>query len=181
MKHLALFVVFTSLLLPAEIFSQEVSLRKKNKILPFPNKELSVQSIGIWSRYDTLEYILDPIKGWKLINANQDSITVARVLHWRDTLVLRKSERYPDGFRYGYDLKKEGQKLTRLYFVETSEQKRFAWSDIDLIKYPTYSGKGNGCMGCLLIPGFNIGFIIWASNRWKAHTINMKEWELIID
>ncbi len=181
MKYFSLFIVFYFLLTPSEIFAQEVFLKKKKKIFPIPNKNLSDQSIGIWSRYDTLAYIQDPIKGWKLFNATKDSLTVMRAIQWRDTLVSRKSGRYPDGFKYGYDLKKDGKKITRLYSVETSAYKRIAWSDVYFIKYPTYTGNESGCMGCLLIPGFNIGFIIWASNRWKAHTINMKEWELIID
>lgn len=181
MKFISLFIVFYFLFTPSENFAQEVFLKKKKKIFPFPNKNLSEQIIGIWSRYDTLEYIEDPIKGWKLLNATKDSLTVLRAIQWRDTLVLRKSGRYPDGFKFRYDLKKDGQKLTSLYFVETTTQKKIAWSDIYLIKYPTYGGNGSGCMGCLLIPGFNIGFIIWASNRWKAHIINIKEWKLIIN
>jgi hypothetical protein len=181
MKCLSLFIVFYFLFSPNEIFAQDIFLKKKKKTFPFPNKNLSDQSIGVWAKDNTLEYISDPVKGWKLVNASKDSVTVERAIKWRDTIIRRKIGIYPQGFIYGYDFRKDGQKLTKLYCVENSEQKRFAWSDIDVIKYPTYSGNGNGCMGCLLIPGFNIGFIIWASNRWKAYTINMKEWELIID
>ena len=63
--------------------------------------------------------------------------------------------------------------------VISDEKRSIAWQEVSEIRYPTYTGNGSGCMGCILIPGFNIGFIIWAYQRWEPRLIRMADWKLI--
>jgi hypothetical protein len=158
---------------------QGVVFVRKNKSFQVPNPHLIFHPIGIIAGKDTLVYVEDPSQAWTITLVNADSLRVSRPIRWRDTLVNRLSDRYPKGFQYWKDERIMGEKMTRLIAFDTLETKAFPWSDITAIHYPTYSGKGNGCMGCLLIPGFNIGFIIWAQNRWKPKWVRMDEWKLV--
>jgi hypothetical protein len=161
--------------------AQGVVFVRKNKSFQLPNPHLIFHPIGVVAGKDTLLYTDDPSRAWTITMANADSLRVSRPIRWRDTLVNRQSGRYPDGFQYWKDVRINGKKMTRLIAFDTSETKAFSWTAITAIYYPTYSGKGNGCMGCLLIPGFNIGFIIWAHQRWKPRWIKMNEWSMSLD
>jgi hypothetical protein len=173
-----MFLMMLFLLFLSASNGQGVVFIRKNKSFQVPNPHLVFHPIGIIAGKDTLVYAEDPSKAWTITLVNADSLLVSRPIRWRDTLVNRNSFRYPVGFQYWKEERINGVKMTRLIAFETSETKAFPWTAITAFHYPTYSGNGNGCMGCLLIPGFNIGFIIWAQNRWKPKWVRMDEWRI---
>jgi hypothetical protein len=160
---------------------QVVRFFRKDKSFQVPNPHLIFHPIGVVAGKDTLLYTDDPSRAWTITLANAHFLWVSRPILWRDTLVNRRISRYPDNYQYWKDERINGEKMTRLITMDSSETKFFPWSAITAIHYPTYSGNGNGCMGCLFIPGFNIGFIIWAQNRWKPKWVRMNEWSMSLD
>jgi hypothetical protein len=161
--------------------AQGVVFVRKNKSFQLPNPHLIFHPIGVVAGKDTLLYTDDPSRAWTITLADAHFLRVSRPIRWRDTLVNRRISRYPDNYQYWKDERINGEKMIRLITMDSSETKVFPWTEITAIHYPTYSGNFNGCMGCLLIPGFNIGFIIWAHNRWKPKWVRMNELSMSLD
>jgi hypothetical protein len=179
LRQLLLLILFLSSLSTSN--GQRVRFIRRDKSFQLPNPHMIYHPIGVIAGKDTLVYAEEPSRAWTITLANADYLRVSRPIRWRDTLVNRRTSRYPDNYQYWKDERINGEKMTRLITMDSSETKVFPWSAITAIHYPTYSGSGNGCMGCLLIPGFNIGFIIWAHNRWKPKWVRMDEWSLSVD
>jgi hypothetical protein len=179
LRQLLLLILFLSSLSTSN--GQRVRFIRRDKSFQLPNPHMIYHPIGVIAGKDTLVYAEEPSRAWTITLANADYLRVSRPIRWRDTLVNRRTSRYPDNYQYWKDERINGEKKTRLIKMDSSETKVFPWSAITAIHYPTYSGSGNGCMGCLLIPGFNIGFIIWAHNRWKPKWVRMDEWTLSVD
>lgn len=148
-------------------------------MVPVPNIHVYRAHVGIITRYDTIRYNADLVSGWELIAANKDSLTISRPLQWADSFIASSGYHYPEGYVYWSEKRTRGKRIVRLLKVNTTEIRSFAWKEIEEIHYPTYTGNGSGCMGCILIPGFNIGFIIWAHQRWQPKRIRMNEWKLV--
>jgi hypothetical protein len=161
-----------------DLNGQSVQIQRKNKMVPVPNIHVYRAHVGIITRYDTIRYNADLVSGWELIAANKDSLTISRPLQWADSFIASSGYRYPEGYVYWSEKRTRGKRIVRLLKVNTTEKRSFAWKDIEEIHYPTYTGNGSGCMGCILIPGFNIGFIIWAHQRWQPRRILMSEWRI---
>ena len=162
-----------------DLNGQSVQLQRKNKIVPVPNIHVYRAHVGIITRYDTIRYNADLVSGWELIAANKDSLTISRPLQWADSFIASSGYRYPEGYVYWSEKRTRGKRIVRLLKVNTTEIRSFAWKDVVEISYPTYTGNGAGCMGCILIPVYNIGFIIWAHQRWLPKRICMDEWKLV--
>jgi hypothetical protein len=164
------------LFLPALAGAQGIYLIKGKKRIPFPTIHASPANIGVYTDKDTLAYIDGRFQGWEVTWATLDSFQVRRRVSSVDSVVLRKTPRYPEGYQYNKDFKKDGVKYTLLTKVLEYEYRVFAFNDTRKIKYVTYSGNGSGCMGCLLIPVFNVGFIIWAIKRWDAKELELERY-----
>lgn len=154
-------------------------LQKKNKLVPLPNSHVSRAHIGVLSRNDTIPYDADLVRGWELVAADKDSLTISRPLQWVDSFVIANGYRYPEGYVYWSEKRISGKRITRILKVISEEKRSIAWQEVVEISYPTYTGNGAGCMGCILIPVYNIGFIIWAHQRWQPKRIRMDEWTLL--
>jgi hypothetical protein len=176
-KFLFQFIFFISIL--TESSGQPILLQRKNKKVPVPNTHVSRAHVGIISGKDTIRYNADLVSGWELVAANRDSLTISRPLQWRDSFIVSSGFRFPEGYVYWSEKRIAGKRIIRLLKVNTTESRTIAWRDIIELNYPTYTGNGAGCMGCILIPVYNIGFIIWAHQRWQPKRMRMSEWKLV--
>lgn len=153
--------------------AQGVYLVKGKKRIPFPTIYGAPANIGVYTDKDTLEYTERRFEGWEVVWSTVDSFEVRRKVRSVDSVVLRRTERTPEGYLYNKDFKKDGVKYTLLTKVLEYEYRQFAFKDVRKIKYVAYTGNGSGCMGCILIPVFNVGFFIWAKKRWDAKELEV--------
>jgi len=160
--------------------AQTVQIVKGKKKVPFPNTKLGRAQIGVMTDNDTIQYVKGSEKGWEVYSAGVDSFIIRKPILIIDSLVPRTAESYPEGFEYGKRLKINGVKYTRIYKVISYDYRSFAYKDIRRLKYPTYTGTSSGCMGCILVPGYNVYFIIWALHRWDAKEIDMRDWKIVV-
>lgn len=171
-------IVIFNLILPICSTAQQVYLVQGKRRVPFPSIHATQARIGVWTDTDTLAYDSKSDYGWEPGWVTKDSFQVKRALKIADSIVLRNIGRYPEGYRYRSDFKKDGIKYTRLMKVLEYQYRVFAFKDVRKLQYPTYSGNGSGCIGCFFIPGFNIAFLLWAIHRYDARLINMGEWRV---
>lgn len=153
--------------------AQGIYLLKGKKRIPFPTIHGVREKIGVYTKTDTLEYTKDQKTGWEVSWSTVDSFQVRRPVSAVDTVVLRSGKQYPEGYEYNKYFKKDGVKYTLLTKVLEYEYRIFAFTDVRKIKYVTYSGNGSGCMGCILLPVFNIAFIIWVKQQWTAKELEL--------
>ncbi len=172
-KCILLFV----LLLPVVAGAQRIYFVKGKKAFPFPTEHAARAKIGVYTERDTLMYNESLEAGWEVRWATVDSFQVQRPVRMVDTVVLRNSGRYPQGYQYTRDFKKDGVKYTLITKVLEYEYRVFAFNDVRKLKYTTYSGNGSGCVGCFFIPVFNVAFLIWAVHRWDAREVEVGEWK----
>jgi len=163
--------------------AQKVFLVLGKKKVPLPNPNIASQWVGLTTPNDTVKYFDKKGLSYSLFKANQDSIIIKRPLEYYDTSILVYGNANNFSFEHTNEkyFKENGKRYVRLIKVDKDEYKSFAYKDITSFTYPTYTGKGDGCEACILIPGVNVLYIILARNRWRAHKLDMQEWKFLIE
>lgn len=151
--------------------AQTVLLPYQNNKIPFPNRKVYPAPVGVYTLTDTLLYSDDRMLGWTVMRADLDSFHIIRPSKWIDTLLRRNNEKYPEGYVFNKDVRVDGKRYTRLSKILETTTRSFAFRDVTRLRYTIYTGTTSGCMGCILIPGFNIAYVIWAKTRWNPRDI----------
>ena len=171
--------------------AQKVFLvHKKNKV-PFPNINYHFDVLGLTTNTDTIRYNEDLVEGFRIVEVGKDSVKLRRPLKYSE-FSIRKGYKYnrpgaPDvrPLDSNYHLRKEYKRGGIRYYlftrVDQYEYRRFAYKDIRTLVYPTYHGSGDGCAGCILVPGINVIFLVYAIRRWRPHRLDMTKWKFVVE
>jgi hypothetical protein len=137
--------------------------KKRIKILRLSTIEIKTWNDSLLQADDSksIPFTVNSIAG--------DSIYVVRTTEWKDTF------RYKFNFLTGKDIKekKKYQKIPSKY-----EYRQFSLKDISQITY-TYQRdqSGEGCLGCMLIPGLNL-YYLWSKAR-RTRVFDMSKWVFV--
>jgi hypothetical protein len=182
--HPCIFSVFWFMFLTGTVSAEKVFLVHKKDTVPFPNINYHFELLSLETDTDTLRYD-DGVAGFRIVEAGKDSVKLRRPLKYADTSI-----RWGNNYNRPSD---SGVSLADLYYTyfkqyksrgiryDQYEYKSFAYKDIRTLEYPTYHGSGDGCVGCMLIPGINVIYIIYATRRWKPRRLDMKKWKFVVD
>lgn len=184
-----LWVVFLAGTVSAQ--GQKVFLVHRKNKAPFPNHYDHSRVIGVRTDTDTILYNKDLVEGFRIDEVGTDSVRLKRPLKYSDTCI-RSADRFyrlssvtghPEDSNYFYrkECKKEGVRYHLYVRVDQYEYRSYAYKDIRALKYPTYHGSGDGCSGCILIPGINVIWLIYAIKRWEPRNLDMAKWKFVVE
>ncbi len=170
--------------------AQKVFLVRERDTVPFPNLNYHFEILGLETDADTIRYD-DGVAGFRIVEAGKDSVKLRRPLKYADTSIRwsNRHDRHSDSgvslanlhYTHFKQYKSRGIWYDLFVRVDQYEYKSFAYKDIRTLEYPTYHGSGDGCVGCVLIPGINVIYIIYATRRWKPRRLEMKKWKFVED
>lgn len=159
-------ILLLQLLLPLLLFGQTLCIqqgKKKIKILPGAR-------LDVLTKNERRDFTADSSAAEFLVkNISADSITLYRPVEWKDTF----------SYKFNAWTGKDIPEKKRYYKVAIRfEQKQFSLAEITQIKYTYQSDQsGDGCIGCLLIPGLNIYYLL--SKRHKTRVFDMTRWKFV--
>ena len=181
-----IFSLLGLMFLAGTVSAQQVFLvHKKNKV-PFPNDKYHFYVLGLETNTDTILYNEDLVKGFRIVEAGNDSVKLRRPSKYSE-VSIRTGIKYnrvrtvDSTYSYRKEYKRGGIHYYLFTRVDQYEYKSFAYKDIRTLKYITYQGSYDGCVGCILIPGINVIYLIYAARRDRPRRLDMKKWKFVVD
>lgn len=146
--------------------------------------ELSERSwIGLTTVNDTVKYWGDKSYSYYILSTGRDSLIVRRPGTFLDTIVL-ENDLYQNKPSFEYLMEKcyreNKVRYCKLRKILSYEVKSFAYRDLTSVTYSVYTGRLDGCIFCILIPGVNIWWLIDMKNR-KEKQLDMKKWTILVE
>lgn len=174
-----LFFVLIMFLQGADANAQKAYLSNGKKKVELREKSW----IGLTTVNDTIRYWGDESYSYHIAGTGRDSLTVRRPSTFLDTIVL-ENDLYENKSSFEYltekCFKENKVRYCKLRKILSYEVKSFAYQDLTSITYSVYTGRLDGCIFCILIPGVNIWWLIDISKR-KEKLLDMKKWTIRVE
>lgn len=174
------FCIILMLLLTFNADGQKAYLSNGKKKIPFKEHDW----IGLTTINDTIKYWGDKEYSYYIVSTGSDSLVVRRPGTFLDTIVLEDDiyeRRLPFDYRQGKCYKGENKvRYCRIRKVLSYDVTTFAYKDLTTITYRVYTGRMDGCAGCILIPGLNIWWFINVMKR-QEKKLDMQKWMVLVE
>ena len=136
--------------------------------------------IGLTTTRDTIKYWGNKTESYYIVQTGKDSLVVRKPDVFADTVVLQ-DDLYAGKLQFDYRLdkyyKENKVRYCKIRKVLSYQTKTFAYKDLTTLTYPVYTGRLDGCIGCILVPGLNIWWLIDIKNR-QEKTLKMTQWKV---
>jgi hypothetical protein len=182
MKRISPFFISLFLMLPAaaqDSIRYGVHLKKNKKAIV-----IAGGWIGLTTNNDTVKFFGEKDLSYAIYETTKDSFLLRKPEKHIDT-VVRTGEyasipRVRADFRYVKSFRKEKKRYASIILIESYTYKSFAYKDLTSIQYPPDAANTTGCIFCILVPVYNVYYILRMRRRSVPKNFNLPGWELVV-